>query len=171
MEKEEGGLSDIPLHKGRRDEEFFNCFSELLQSELNDKPLEKLRKSLNDAFDELYENYEYRVKEQLAVNLADYIQQMADRSIKSMLEGNESELRRYLTCEVGVWNGRDREQPMIHGKLFVPECFELRRQLVDAHADMIKSERILDLECQVRSLVEQNNNLEAKVKELLERHY
>lgn len=164
----EASPTEAPLHEGRRDEKFTKRLHDLMQSTIEQASLDKFRKSLKDALDTLAEEHEWWIKDHLACNLAEYVQQMADRSINAMLNGNESELRRYLTCELGYWNGRDRDHPVIHGRLFEQGGIELRKKLVEQHAELLKSERILDLEDQVRSLVEQNNKQAVEINRLRE---
>jgi hypothetical protein len=99
---------------------------------------------------------------------------MAQRTVEEMLAGNEEQMRRYLKCESGRWNGRsDGDQgwgrqreahewhSVIHGRLFEQGAVALRKQIVDAHRDLLVNERILDLEDQVRSLVAQVNKANA----------
>lgn len=46
----------------------------------------------------------------------------------------------------------------------------LRKQIVDAHRDLLVNERILDLEDQVKSLVEQVNKAKAEKEEMWQRY-
>ena len=94
---------------------------------------------------------------------------MAGRAVEALLAGNESEMIRWLSCDTRGYTGRsdgygersiERQHPVIHGKLFEPGCVLLRKQIAQAHRDLITSERIKDLEDQVASLVAQNNALE-----------
>jgi hypothetical protein len=62
---------------------------------------------------------------------------------------------RYLGCD--GYTGRDRDHSVIHGTLFETGAIALRRKMAEAHTDLIQNERILDLEDQVRSLVNQIN--------------
>jgi len=58
---------------------------------------------------------------------------------------------------------------VIRGKLFETGAIELRKQIVDAHAELLKAERILDLEDQLKSLVGQLKKMEAEKNAMWER--
>lgn len=75
--------------------------------------------------------------------------------------GDEDTMRTRLSCIEGNWTGRDREHPVIHGRLFEQGAIALRKQIVDAFPDLLKNERILDLEDQIKSLTSQVNKLNA----------
>ena len=93
---------------------------------------------------------------------------MAGRAVEALLEGNEAEMIRWLSCDRRGYTGRsdgyntnraiEEQHPVIHGKLFEQGCVRLRKMIVEAHRDLITDQRILDLADQVRSLVAQNNN-------------
>jgi hypothetical protein len=142
------------------------AFYELLNGELPEQPLEKIRKQVRDVVSEIDEWLTYSAQENLASNLSFFVQDMAEKSVEALLAGDDAQMRRHLTCRQGYWNGREKEHSVIHGRLFEAHCFVLRKQIVDAHADMLKSERILDLESQVSSLVEQNNRQRNEIKRL-----
>jgi len=86
---------------------------------------------------------------------------------------------RWLSCDKRGYTGRsdgyntrrsiEEQHPVIHGKLFEQGCVRLRKGIVEAHRDLIASERILDLEDQVRSLVAQNNKLTREKEEMWQR--
>ena len=121
----------------------------------------------------------YRLKDELAPSLVAWVVDMAKRTVEQILEGNEDQMRRYLSCEKRGddneyygWTGRHNpkgwaerdivdKHPIIHGTLFEQGAVALRSKIVDAHADLIKNERILDLEDQVKSLVAQVNRANA----------
>ena len=99
-----------------------------------------------------------------------------------LLAGNEKMMRQYLSCSEGCWNGRSdgegswgrkREMhewhPVIHGKMSEAAAVELRRDIVNAHRDLLVNERILDLEDQVKALVAQLNKLNAEKEGLYQR--
>ena len=130
-----------------------------LEKGVSAEGLTRLKKSVVDIMTEVETDIEYRLKEDLAPNLAAWVVDMANKTVKSMLAGNQDEVRRYLSCE-GYYTGRGREHELnYHGNLFEPSCIELRRKIVEAHRDVITDERILDLEAQLASLVKQNKVL------------
>lgn len=132
-----------------------------IASALTEDALSSMRKKISDAMAGLQSDFEYHLKSDVAYNLARYVEQMAEDAIKAMLQGDGETMRRHLHCLEGRYNGRDRNHPVIRGRLFETGAIELRKLVVDAHAELLKNERILDLEDQVRSLVEQVRKLEA----------
>jgi hypothetical protein len=103
---------------------------------------------------------------------------MASRAVEQIMEGNEDQMRRYLSCEKRDIDGRyyvstgrsdSAGHPVIHGKLFEQGAVALRKKIVDAHRDLLVSERILDLEDQVKSLVAQVNKANAEREAIFQR--
>jgi tRNA 2-selenouridine synthase SelU len=139
-----------------------------LKEGFDDEFSAKLTKQVRDIVCDIEGWIQYDLQESLADNLSYFVQQSADRAVEALLAGNEKELRRYLTCDEGAWNGREKEHSVIHGRLFEPQCFETRKAIVNAHAELLKNERILDLESQVASLVDQNNRQKAEIERLRE---
>jgi len=163
------------LHK-----ETVEAFRQAADVALDGETLVKLKKQASDIFQGALDDIEYSLKEDLAHNLAAYTAEMARKTVDALLAGNESEMRRYLSCEAGRWNGRSdgdtyRPRPIaeqhsvIHGRLFEQGCVELRARIVAAHRDLITSERILDLEDQVKSLVAQVNKKADENEKLIQR--
>jgi len=100
----------------------------------------------------------------------------------------DDQMRRYLSCdkrgEGGEYicftgrsdfqgYGRQREtheqHPVIHGRLFEQGAVELRKKVAQANEALIRDERILDLEDQVKSLVAQVNKAIAEKEQMWER--
>lgn len=169
------------------DKEMRDQLAAVLEGGVSDDAMKACRKKLEDITCYIEDDLMYRIKDDLAHNLACYTADMAQRAVEMLLEGNEDQMRRYLSCEkrgedgeyIG-WNGRQdgftmgdkdmgRQHPVIHGKLFEQGCIALRKQIVDAHRDVLVSERILDLEEQVKSLVAQNVKLTQERERLYER--
>jgi hypothetical protein len=144
-----------------------------LDAALTDDALKPLQKKARDLAESIVEDIEYSLRDNLASNLAWHVQEMAGRAVEALLDGNESEMIRWLQCDKRGWNGRsdgvhgdreiERQHPVIHGKLFEQGCVLLRKKIAEAHRDLLASERILDLEDQVKSLVAQNNKLEREL--------
>ena len=135
--------------------------ADTLAKGFTDESIAAAKKQLKNILYDLESDIEYTLKDGMAELLADWTQRMADEAINKMLEGEDETMRRYLRCQENGYTGRGREHPVIHGKLSELGAIALRKQIVDAHADLLKTQRILDLEDQVRSLVEQVNK-EAK---------
>jgi hypothetical protein len=149
-----------------------------IDAALPDDKLEPLKKKARDLAESIVEDIEYNLRDNLASNLSYHVREMAGRAVEALLEGNESEMIRWLSCDKRGWTGRsdgygereiERQHPVIHGKLFEQGCVLLRKKIAEAHRDLIASERILDLEDQVKSLVTQNNKLERELNEWRDR--
>lgn len=75
-----------------------------------------------------------------------------------------------MTPHIGGLRREDDEwHSVIHGQLFEQGAVRLRKEIVDAHRDLLVNERILDLEDQVRSLVVQVNKANAEKDAMWER--
>lgn len=147
---------------------------ETLEAGLSDRAVAAFRKKIDGLIADVDDDITYRLKGDLAQNLAAYVSEMVVRTIEAILSGNEREVRRYLHCQTdGVYfTGRSTgytgpnspiggQHPVIHGKLHEGQYIALRREMFEAHRELVVSERILDLEDQVRSLVAQVNKANA----------
>lgn len=140
-----------------------------LESGISDDAMKAVKKQVDGIIYDIEIDLRYRIKEDLAPHLTAYAVEMAERTVNAILEGNQQQMEHYLGCERGRWTGRSTEDiawrnkaldewhPVIHGKLFESGSMRLRRDIVIAHRDLITSQRILDLEDQVKALVAQNN--------------
>ena len=136
---------------------------ESLSEGLSEEALKPFRNKLHDLMADAEVALEDHVRSDLSYNLAGFAYRMAEQAIEAILRGNDEAMRRYLRCEEGFHTGRDTNHPVIHGRLFETGAIELRKLIVEAHAELLKSERILDLEDQVRGLVGQVNKLTADI--------
>lgn len=160
-------------------DELRSKLEETLNETIQGDGLKHLKKQVQSFCDEIESDIEWRLKDALAPMLAGWVHDMTIRTIDAILQGNENEIRRYLHCEQRGYTGRStdtyaerdiaRQHPIIHGKLHENSCVALRRRIVDAHRDLITSERILDLEDQVKSLVAQVNKANAEREAMWER--
>jgi hypothetical protein len=169
------------------DKELREGLEQVLRSAISEDTMGRVKKAASSIADEIESDLMYRAEDYLAYNLAERIAHMAERAVEEMLNGNEDQMRRYLSCEKRAesgewigWTGRstgyvgpnrdiERQHPVIHGKLFEQGAVELRKKLVDAHRDLLVNERILDLEDQVRSLVAQVNKASREKDDMWER--
>jgi hypothetical protein len=151
-----------------------NNLKENLDNALNDAlssySMDTFKKKINDAYADIEMDIDYDLKERLKYNLSRFVVEMAQKSLNSILEGDEENLRLYLSCEPYGYSGRDREHSVIHGTLFETGAIELRKKIVDAYPQLLKNERILDLEDQVKSLVEQVNKEKSHAEETYRRY-
>lgn len=165
----------------RLNEELKQQIEKTLISKFEGAALDGLKKQVRDLTVEIETMLEYHFVDVLAPSLANFVEEMAKRTIEAVLNGNEREMRRYLGCERGAWTGRSdspefgrkRElhewHSIIHGKLFETGAVALRHALVDAHRELVSNERILDLEDQVRALTAQVNKANSEKEAMFER--
>jgi hypothetical protein len=134
--------------------------SDAIEAGMTDEVMDRVKKKFRDAMDDLENDLDFGLKERLSSNLSDFICSSAENAVKQLLAGNEDRMRSYLSAQDGGYTGRERDHTVSHGKLFETGPLELRKKIVEAHAELLKTERILDLESQVASLVAQVNKLE-----------
>lgn len=145
----------------------FEQLAERLDAALTTEAIGRLKKKLADAVIDIGDELEYNLKDSLANQLAGHAQEMAEAAVNSILLGDDDLMRRFLKCTVGGYTGRDGEHHVIRGELYEQGGIELRKLIVDAHAELLKTERILDLESQVRSLAEQVATLQARNEKMM----
>lgn len=155
-----------------------DALNDALDKALPDEAFDKLKKKAKELAEQISEEIEWNLRDNLASNLAYHAKEMAGRAVNALLEGNESEMIRWLSCDANGFTGRsdgygtrsiEQQHPVIHGKLFEQGCVLLRKKIVEAHKDLITSERIKDLEDQVASLVAQNNKLQKEINDWRQR--
>lgn len=157
----EGGLAMNEL-RSKVEDAIYNGFTE--------EALNVLKGQLHDAFTDLENSLEDRLKSDISYDLAAHTERMAHNAIEAMLNGDDEMMRQHLQCASNSYNGRRTDNPVIRGKLFESTAVELRKQIVEAHADLLKNERILDLEDQVKSVLAHYTALDARYMELCARY-
>jgi hypothetical protein len=151
-----------------------------LDKALDDDSMKTLKKKASDLTQEIVDHIEWSLKDNLAEGLSWHVAQMAERAIESLLSGNESEMIRWLKSDKRGYNGRsdgytgpnspiEGQHPIIHGLLHENQCVALRRKIFEAHRDLIVSERIADLEDEVKSLIAQVNKTNREKEAMWER--
>ena len=163
------------------DEDLRTAFEKEIASGLTEKAIESLQKDLRKVTDSFEDYFMWNLKDNLAHNLTAYVADMAERAVEQMLAGNDDQMRRYLSCDkrgedgqyIG-WTGRsdgygNPSHSVIHGRLFEQGALELRKKVAQANEELIRDERILDLEDQVKSLVEQVNKAVAEKEDMWQR--
>ena len=153
----------------------------VLEEGITEETMKSMSKKVQDIMCQVEDDIMYRLKDNLAPGLAAYVKDMAQKSVEMLLEGNENMMREYLSCKSGSWTGRSTDDvwgckrelhekhPIIHGDFFEQGCIKLRRDIVNAHRDLLVNERILDLEDQVKSLVAQVNKAKDERDKMWER--
>jgi F0F1-type ATP synthase delta subunit len=107
--------------------------------------------------------------------ISDTAAKRAEAFLERVLKGDEDAAKSLL----GATNssryrelGHDKGEPwarLIHGNLFTGDSIELRAKIVEAHAGLIRNERIKDLESIVDGLTQQIRKLEGELEATRER--
>ena len=147
-----------------------DAIQSLVEKALSGDAEKHLKKMCQDITDDIYGYIEYQLRDDLTANLASLVQQMVDKAITALLNGDEELMRQYLACQEYGYTGRQvmERSIVIHGILQEHEPLVLRRKLVDRYADILKTERILDLEAQVAALVTEVNCQKADIEQVRE---
>lgn len=149
-------------------------FGDAMHNALMEMPDKKQFKKAKSAFlDSIWEDMEYTVIDGMSEAIEGFVRRMSENTIKEILEGRDDQMRRYLSLDgytgrSDSQHGNNNPHPVIHGKLFETGAVALRKKIVDAHHDLIKCERIKDLEDQVKCLVAQVNEKENLIELLRE---
>lgn len=168
------------------DEKLRDALAQSIQAGLTNETMEQFNKKIKDLSCEFEESLMWSLKDNLAYNLSAWTVDMAERALEQMLAGNDDQMRRYLSCDKrgedgqyicytgrsdGAFNSRQvaDQHPVIHGRLFETGAIELRKKVAQANENLIRDERIRDLEDQVKSLVEQVNKANAQKEDMWQR--
>ena len=148
----------------------------VLEDVASESTMKGVMKSVQSIKEELEADLMYRLKDELSYYLSAYVQEMAGKAVNALLRGDDDAMCDYLSCKDGSYTGRGgstlcprpvhEHHSVIHGKLFETGAIELRKKVVAANRDLIESQRILDLEDQVASLVAQVNKLAVEKEEV-----
>jgi len=146
-------MQDDQLNAARK------AYAEALAGEwsLDDPRFATVKKLIEKISIEVEEQILYAVQDNMAANIAHNVATCAERAIEAVLNGDEDQFRRWLYADKRGYTGRERAGEVIHGKLFESSAIKLRKKIVDAHPVLLKDERIIDLETQVKALVAENN--------------
>jgi hypothetical protein len=128
------------------------------------------KKDIQDAVDRIVDEEFERLDEYAEEHISQTAARRAEKFLERVLTGDDDAAMSLLGETA---NGRHRTvgsesapwAQLIHGTLFETGGIRLRRQIVEAHADLIRNERIADLESVVEGLTKQihalTRNLEA----------
>ena len=121
----------------------------------------RFKKALDGVFQEVFNEHHDWLEGNAPYNLRASAVQRARKLLTAVLEGDEEAASALFECgDSGRYRqiGWDKGTPYacsIHGKLHLTPRQKLREALVEKHADILKNERILDLESQVEGLRQQ----------------
>ena len=123
------------------------------------------RKTLKETIEEIVSEEFERLEEYATQYIGDTAAHRAERFLEQVLAGDAKAAMALLGAGNGRYRtlGLDDGKPwtnLIHGRLFETNIVKLRRQIVEAHPDLITSERIADLEATVEGLTLQIKQME-----------
>ena len=129
-------------------------FGEALAAGFEDfQESDRFKKTQRRFLEGLWDDFQYSVIQNMPEALEGLVRQMTDRAVDALLKGQPQEVRRYLHLD--GWTGRDRDHPVIHGRLHENHVMALRRQIAEANEALLRDERINDLNDVVASLEKQ----------------
>lgn len=151
----------------------------LLAGGISENATTAIRKEADSIAERIISDVEWRLKDELAPTLALWVAEMAEKAVEALIAGDDGRMRSFLACDPSGFNGRSdgywiekdpaRWHSVIHGRLFETGSLEFRKKIVNAHRDLLVTERVKDLEDQVASLVAQVAKLEREKEDLRER--
>lgn len=105
-----------------------------------------LKKALEDALSPIWEAAVDQVLEGAAESVSRVAAERAKGFLEKVLAGDAEAAANLFGLTGFTGRRKPAEPPVIHGKIFEAEPIKLRRQLVEAHADLLRDARIEDLE-------------------------
>lgn len=133
---------------------------------------EERRKAMKRAVEEMVDDEFQRLEDYANDYITDVAARRAHDFLEAVLRGDENAATRLIG---GTYADRYRKggcddgkpwASMIHGNLFTTQAVEIRRKIVEAHADLLRNARIADLEAVVDGLQQQIANQDAEIQRL-----
>ena len=145
---------------------------EIVKAFLDDRSRKQLKKEVGEIIDEEFD----RLEEYANDSISDTAAGRAEAFVERVLEGDDDAARVLFVSRSDRYRtgGYDNGKPwahLIHGRLFETRGIQLRRKIVEAHADLIRNERIADLESIIEGLEIQIREQDARISELERRDY
>lgn len=144
------------LMRGKRDE----LRKAIADQLLDDISFNKLEKQCRSLAEEISDGVFEQIKSELSWWITDHIRAQAQAAIEALIAGNMDVVKKCLKI-TDDWGSEDhgREQarrPWFNGTTRLHEFagVELRHKIVDQYAELLKDERIKDLEIQQEALIE-----------------
>ena len=130
----------------------------------------EIAEMIDDEFSHLEDEASDFISERSAFRAEKFLERVlrGDEDAAMALLGNASDSDRYKIY------GSDEGEPwpqLIHGRLSETNGIKMRRQIVEAHPDLIRNERIKDLEAVVSGLTKQVTESERALAELRMNNY
>jgi hypothetical protein len=132
------------------------------------------KKQVKSAVESIVEDEFYRLEDRAAEFLEATAAQRCEQFLERVLQGDENAAGELIGAKRHRYRsmGYDEGKPwasVIHGKIFETDIMTIRRKIVEAHPDLLRNERIADLESIVEGLRAQIIKLEADNERLLRR--
>lgn len=138
------------------------------EEKVNEFLSEGHRKGIKTEIERIFDDVADRMEEYAGEYLSQLAASRAEKFLEKVLSGDDDAAMALLGDRMGGDRyrllGADANKPwarLIHGRLFESGGLALRRQIVDAHAELLKNERIKDLESVVDGLSQQIRKIEA----------
>src|SRR5262245_377901 len=97
------------------DQEICDRLRAVLDSGISEDAMRSVKKATDSILYDIESDLMYRLRDDLAPNLVAWVTEMAERAVEQLLEGNEDQMRRYLSCEKRTyWNGRSDADTIGH---------------------------------------------------------
>lgn len=129
------------------------------------------KKGIRDEIEQIFSEESDRMEEYASDAISEIAAARAQRFLESVLKGNEDAGKQLLGAgassryRMGGVSAGEPWASLIHGNLFQTTTMKLREEIVKAHADLLKSERINDLESIVEGLTAQVRDLQKQLSE------
>jgi hypothetical protein len=149
------------VHDYGSGEEHASATEPFLSQHRRDGIKREIEELINEEYDRLDEFANEHISQVAAAR--------AERFLEAVLEGDDDAAMKLLGDRGGDRYRNvdyDTGKPwahLIHGNLFETGGIRLRRKIVEAHAELLKSERIADLEAVVDGLSQQVRELERRL--------
>ena len=133
---------------------------------------EARRKAIKEAVEAIIDDEYDRLDDYAEEHLRNVAASRAEHFLERVLEGDEDAVRQLLGdnhSDRYRTSGYDSGKPwaeLIHGRVFETGGIRLRRKIVEAHPELLRNERIADLESIIDGLTQQIGKLERQVDEL-----
>jgi len=129
------------------------------------------KKSIQTEIEEILSEEYDRLEAYATDHISEVAAMRAEAYIEALLNGNNDAANKLFDGQTDRHksSGYDEGSPwarLIHGRIFETDGIKLRRKIVEAHTDLLKSERIKDLESIVEGLTKQVRETESELEAL-----
>jgi hypothetical protein len=156
----------IPQLNGYDTEPHQAAVKSFIQKNRKEFILREIQELVNDELCSLEDNAAYHLACVASNRAEEFYERLlsGDAEAAIQLFGGDKDRYKQLGCDAGEpW------AHLIHGRLFQTRAMEMRQKIVEAHADLIRNERIKDLESIVDGLQRQIISTQAELERTRER--